>query len=70
MSDRDSVEPVHVNDACWLYGEREGLTVAQEYRDTAGALVTTLTVTVPWDKVARARGRRPMGRSALDGGKV
>jgi hypothetical protein len=41
------------------------LTVVQEYRDTAGDLIKTLTVTIPWDKVAKARGRRPMGRTAL-----
>jgi hypothetical protein len=61
----DSIAPVPVSDTCWLYGEREGLTVVQEYRDTAGDLIKTLTVTIPWDKVAKARGRRPMGRTAL-----
>lgn len=57
-----SIEPVHVNDTCWLYGERNGLTVVQEYRNASGKHVTTLTVTIPWAEVSRARGRRPMSK--------
>jgi hypothetical protein len=59
----DSIAPVPVTDTCWLYGERKGLTVVQEDRDADGKLRTTLTVTIPWDSVARARGRRPMSRT-------
>jgi hypothetical protein len=54
------IEPVSINEYCWIYGEREGLTVVHEYRGSGGSLHATLIVTIPWDKVARARARRPM----------
>jgi hypothetical protein len=55
-----TLDPVVVSDTCWLYGEIDGLTVVQEDRDADGTLNQTLMVTIPWDKVARARYRRPM----------
>ncbi len=58
-----TIKPIHVTDTCWLYGERDGLAVVQEYRDGNGELIKTLTVTIPWAKIARAKSRRPMDRT-------
>jgi hypothetical protein len=59
----DQIAPVPVSDRCWIYGEREGLTVVQEERDADGTLRTTLITTIPWDTVALARDRRPKTQS-------
>lgn len=60
MKNSERNNPVVITDTCWLYGEREGLTVVQEDRAEDGTLRNTLMITIPWADVARARGRRPM----------
>lgn len=56
----NKIEPVHVSDDCWLYGERDDLVVVKEIRDAKGALEQTVVITIPWADVSRARGPRPL----------
>lgn len=53
----NKIEPVHVSDDCWLYGERDDLVVVKERRDVDGNLEQTMIITVPWATIDQARNR-------------
>lgn len=59
MSASASIPAISVSATCWVYGERRGLAVVQEERDSDGNHVRTLTCVVPWNVVEEAHAMRP-----------
>lgn len=54
----DTINPIHVSEACWMYAETSGLTVVQEKRSAAGNLIATAQTKVPWRLIDAALERR------------
>jgi hypothetical protein len=57
VSKPKATNPILISKHCWVYGEKEGLCVVQEYRDENGEYVDTVIVTVPWSKIDEAKGK-------------
>ena len=48
------LSPIDVDETCWLYLEKGGVTVVQEERDHNGKHVATLQSDIPWSTLCDA----------------
>jgi hypothetical protein len=62
MGKADTIDPIIVDETCWMYPQRNGLDVVIERRDPDGQLVSSVSHVIPWNKIERAISQRPKSK--------